>query len=138
MPRIEMYYDKTNSMPFFGKMTRKRFSALRMNLHLVDVTQRPAGEPFFKVQPLIDRVRARLLQLPMEEEVAIDEQIIPFKDNLFAKQYIKGKPCPWGIKVFCLSGRSGQPYDFFLIPTIPSVKREENSGCWDHPDQQIC
>lgn len=27
---------------------------------------------------------------------------------------MKGKPCPWGIKVYVLCGSSGQPYDFFL------------------------
>lgn len=68
----------------------------------------------FKVQPLIDRVRERLLQLPVENNLAINEQIIPFKGNFFAKQYIKDKPRPWGIKVFCLNGRNGQPYDFFI------------------------
>ena len=28
------------------------------------------------------------------------------------KQYMKGKPNPWGIKVFFLCGKSGMPYNF--------------------------
>lgn len=48
----------------------------------------------FKVQPLIDRVREHLLQLPVENNLAIDEQIIPIKGNFFAKQYNQGKSCP--------------------------------------------
>lgn len=54
------------------------------------------------------------MQLELEENLSIDEQIIPFKGRLQAKQYIKNKPHKWGIKLFALCGSSGQPFDFFL------------------------
>ena len=38
--------------------------------------------------------------------------MIPFKGILGLKQYMKGKPNPWGIKVFFLCGESGMPYNF--------------------------
>lgn len=60
----------------------------------------------------MDRVRARLLQLPLEKNLCVDEQMIPFKGRLSIKQYIRGKPCPWGVKIFVICGQSGMPYDF--------------------------
>ena len=52
--------------------------------------------------------------MPIEEYVSVDEQIIPFTGKLSIKQYIKGKPYPWGIKIFALCGQSGILYDFVL------------------------
>ena len=47
-----------------------------------------------------------------EKRLCIDEQMIPFKGRLDLKQYMKGKPNPWGIKLFFLCGESGMPYNF--------------------------
>ena len=38
--------------------------------------------------------------------------MIPFTGRLGLKQYMKGKPNPWGIKEFFLCRESGMPYDF--------------------------
>lgn len=116
-PRVEMYYNSAIGITFFTEnITRKRFFAIRNRLHLVDVSARVRGctDRLFKVRPIIDQVRNRLLQLPLEENLCIDEQIIPYKGKFTAKQYIKGKPCPWGIKVFFLCGKSGIPYDLMV------------------------
>jgi len=40
-----------------------------------------------KVRPLIDRVMQRCQELEVEENVCIDEQIVPFKGQLNIKQY---------------------------------------------------
>ena len=66
------------------------------------------------MRPIIEYVRTRCLELRQEENLCIDEQIIPFTGNLSIKQYIKGKPCPWGIKNFVLCGKSGLAYDFIV------------------------
>ena len=42
-----------------------------------------------------------------EKRLCINEQMIPFKGKLGLKQYIKGKPNPWGINLFFLCGESG-------------------------------
>lgn len=47
----------------------------------------------------------------MERNICIDEQMIPFKGHLSVKQYMRGKHCPWGIKIFLLCGESGIIYD---------------------------
>lgn len=116
-PRVEMFYDTSIGIKFFTEnMARKRFFAIRNNLHLCDASDRDKNckDRLYKVRPVIDLVRKRLLELPLEENLCVDEQIIPYKGKFAAKQYIKGKPCPWGIKVFFMCGKSGMPYDFIV------------------------
>jgi hypothetical protein len=43
-----------------------------------------------------------------------------------SKQYIKGKPNPWGLKVYVLCGKSGQPYDFFVYQGSSTELSEES------------
>ncbi|XP_025407300.1 piggyBac transposable element-derived protein 3-like [Sipha flava] len=52
--------------------------------------------------------------LPVERNLSVDEQMIPYKGHLQMKQYVKGKPCPWGIKAFLLCGESGMTYNILL------------------------
>ncbi|XP_047107926.1 piggyBac transposable element-derived protein 3-like [Schistocerca piceifrons] len=54
------------------------------------------------------------LELSVEEELAVDEAMIPYTGKLSVKQYVKGKPPPWGIKMYMLCGKRGQAYDFIL------------------------
>lgn len=53
-------------------------------------------------------------QLEIESHLSIDEQMVPFKGSINIKQYVKGKPCPWGIKIFVLREVSGTAYDFII------------------------
>jgi len=53
----------------------------------------------------------RCRELDVEENVCIDEQIVPFKGQLDIKQYMQNKPCKWAVKVFLLCGSSGLVYD---------------------------
>ena len=115
--RFRMYWDNVFGMSMFiQNMSRNRFFQLRNNLHLVNVLEIPADntDRFIKVRPIYDAIRQRCLQLQLEKQLCIDEQIVPFTGKLNVKQYIKGKPCPWGIKIFVLCGKSGLAYDFLL------------------------
>lgn len=116
-PRVRLYWEKVLGLrPFLDNMARDRFFQLRSCLHLVDNLARPQNcvDKLYKVRPIINAVKKRINQLDMEEVVCVDEQMIPFTGQLSIKQYIKGKPTPWGIKVFVLCGKSGQPYDFIV------------------------
>lgn len=117
LPRVRTYFDPQTNLPFFSKhLSRNRFSALRQNLHVTDVASRRknCNDRLYKIRPIVNLIRARLHQLPLEENLCVDEQMIPFKGKFVAKQYIKGKPCPWGIKVFFLCGKSGMPYELII------------------------
>lgn len=77
-------------------------------LHVVDTPEPPAVTDLsWKINPVMESICGRLLQLLVEENVTVDEAMIPFKGQSQMKQYMKGKPHPWGIKLFMLCGTSG-------------------------------
>ncbi|XP_068084155.1 piggyBac transposable element-derived protein 3-like [Anabrus simplex] len=117
LPRVRLFWDQFVGMNLFlDSMSRDRFFKLRTNLHIVNNLDRPEScqDKMFKVRPLYNSVRERCLQLSLEENLCVDEQIVPFRGNLSFKQYVKGKPTPWGVKIFVLCGKSGQAYDFLV------------------------
>ncbi|KAF0748678.1 piggyBac transposable element-derived protein 3-like [Aphis craccivora] len=75
---------------------------------------RDNADKFVKIRPLFDVLNNRCKQLPVERNISVDEQIVPFKGQLVVKQYMKGKPNPWGIKIFLLCGQSGIVYNMTL------------------------
>ncbi|KAI8771497.1 piggyBac transposable element-derived protein 3 [Biomphalaria glabrata] len=106
-PRIRMCWQKpTRVYAVADAMTVNRYMLLRQNIHIfAEQTPPPGSIKFWKVQPLIDAVRARCLQ---EEFKAVDEQMIPFTGRVPAKQFIKGKPNTVGGKNFVICGKSGR------------------------------
>lgn len=118
LPSTRSYW---NSSLEFGKisgaMTCNRFEEIKRYLHFNDNTlQIPHGQPgfdkLFKIRPFLQKFRERLLLVPKEEHLAVDEQIIPTKARSSLKQYNPKKPHKWGYKIFVLSGVSGFSYDF--------------------------
>uniref|UniRef100_A0A3B1ICF6 PiggyBac transposable element-derived protein domain-containing protein n=1 Tax=Astyanax mexicanus TaxID=7994 RepID=A0A3B1ICF6_ASTMX len=117
MPRVSMYWEAGMDIGIFqNTMPRDRFFQLRSHLHLVNNLEKPAEntDVFFKVRPLYDVIRSRCLELPLEENLCVDEQMVPFRGTLSVKQFIKGKPHPWGVKIYFMCGKSGMAYDFLL------------------------
>ena len=57
------------------------------------------GEKKAKIQPLLDVLLPlfRLYYVP-HQAIAVEESVISFKGRVDFKQYLKGKPHPWGIK----------------------------------------
>lgn len=114
---LRLYWSKGRRYKLIADaMTFNRFCTLRNNFHLVDNLEENERkeDKFWKVRPIMNRVLNVLIEeLPEpEKRLCVDEQMIPFKGRLALKQYMKGKPNPWGIKVFFLCGESGMPYNF--------------------------
>ncbi|KAI4469673.1 transposase is4 [Holotrichia oblita] len=97
-------------------MARDEFFQVRSNLHCVNNLELPENcqDRLYKVRPLYDAIRKRCLELDIEENLCIDAQMVPFRGNISIKQYVKGKPTPWGVKIFVLCGKSGMAYDFVI------------------------
>lgn len=97
-------------------MTVNRFFSLRTNFHVVDklTLSNDNKDRFKKVRPMYDCVRKICKQLIVELNISIDEKIVPFTGKLNIKQYCKGKPNPWGVKIYVMCGSSGTIYDFLL------------------------
>jgi hypothetical protein len=96
LPRVRLYWDQSVRMNLFTEnMTVNRFFKLRNMLHLVNNLEDRNGlkvDRLFKVRPIFDCLRNRCLELPLEKNLSVDEQMIPFKGHINIKQYIKGKP----------------------------------------------
>ena len=93
-------------------LSRDRFLQIFWNLHLCDPTA-PQGCPrSTKVQPLLDLL-CPLFESAFKpgEYVAVDEAMIAFKGRASFRQYIRGKPHPFGIKAFVLAdSKTGYVY----------------------------
>ncbi|XP_070389530.1 piggyBac transposable element-derived protein 3-like [Dermacentor albipictus] len=113
-PRLRLYWKPNMKCDLVASagMSRNRFEKLRNNLHIVDVNHPDSTDRLWKVRPLLDVFQSKCKSLVAEERLCIDEQMVPFKGRLDIKQYVKGKPHPWGIKIFMLCGESGLVYDF--------------------------
>ena len=86
-------------------MTRDRFLALWSFLHVVDEQDESLdkADRIYKVRPLLNYLLPLFLHYyqPMQF-LSLDEGMIPTKNRLAIKQYIKDKPTKWGIKSFML------------------------------------
>ncbi|XP_025208584.1 uncharacterized protein LOC112603960 [Melanaphis sacchari] len=70
---------------------------------------------YFAHRALYNYMKHRFNHLPIERNISIDEQMVPFKGKLAPKQYMRGKPHPWGIKLFIMCGSSRIVYDFIMF-----------------------
>lgn len=116
-PRVRMYWEENFKVPsVFNSMSRDRFFQLRQNLHIINNLDIPNNnhDKFVKIRPLYDLIKKKCNELPKERNLCIDEQMVPFKGKLSVKQYMRGKPCPWGVKIFVLASENGMIYDFIL------------------------
>ena len=61
-----------------------------------------------------------------EEENSVDEMMVPYKGRTSGiKQYMRGKPHPWGFKIWARTGVSGIIHDFEVYQGNSSKTRSE-------------
>ena len=130
-PRLRMYYQRKYKTQF-NILQRDRMYKLRNSLHFVDdlaiSAEAKQGNKFWKVSPLIVNFKRAAFNTVPECNLSIDEQMISFEGRSQMKQYVPGKPHPWGLKNFVLCSPSGLVHDFLLYQgattfnrTIPSL-----------------
>ncbi|XP_049794997.1 piggyBac transposable element-derived protein 3-like [Schistocerca nitens] len=88
-----MYWDTSMKVNvFWENISRDRFLELRTNLHLVNNLEKPPEnkDKFYKFSPVYTAIRKRCSDLPTEENVCVDEGIIPFTGKFAAKQCVRG------------------------------------------------
>ena len=104
----------TLNLPFFRSVfSRDRFLQIFWMLH---VGETPSTTKRSKIQPFLDKLLP-LFQtyLTPSRELSIDESMITFRGRVAFRQYIKGKPQPWGIKAYVLSeSRTGYMYNLLV------------------------
>jgi hypothetical protein len=101
-----------------NSMTRNKYFHLRSNIKVVDdqlvSPSMKANDRFWKIRHLVSTIEHGCRQNQRSQNVAIDEQIIPFTGKCKMKQVVRGKPKPEGIKVFLLANPNVLPLDFYL------------------------
>jgi hypothetical protein len=117
MPGVRYYWEKeTRYGPVAHVMSRNRFQAHLTNLHFVnteEVTDSDKSDKLWKLRPILDMLRNQCRLITPEEHQSIDEMMVPYKGRYSQiRQYIKGKPNPWGFKIWGRCSASGLLHDF--------------------------
>ncbi|KAL5239190.1 hypothetical protein ACI65C_006600 [Semiaphis heraclei] len=110
LPRVRMYWQKEFRIDIIANnMTRNRFFELRTHFHVMNNEEIPQTntDKFIKVRPLYNHMKNRFYQLPIEQNISIDEQMVPFKGKLAPKQYMRGSSTELDPVVQNLFGQGG-------------------------------
>ncbi|XP_050714265.1 piggyBac transposable element-derived protein 3-like isoform X2 [Eriocheir sinensis] len=110
-------------------MSRNRWETIKSNLHIRDNNDDINNDKLFKVRPMLDHLRKEFQKLPMQQNICIDEQMVPFKGRHQLKQYLPMKPKKWGFKIFVLADSGGLIHDF--IPYTGSIQPLNKKGIPD-------
>jgi len=108
LPRRRLYWETANDVnnaAISGAMTRNRFDELMMCLHVADNEQLTPNDRMAKVRPLFDALNLRFLaEFPRSQnQLSIDESMVPYYGRHSAKQFIRGKPIRFGFKVWSIN-----------------------------------
>ena len=96
-------------------MRRDRLTKITNMLHVADNEDLPVGDKYGKVRPLIEILNDRFQQFAMDSEgYSIDESMIPYFGKHGCKMFIRGKPIPWGLKVWCGTTKEGYLLILFI------------------------
>lgn len=94
-------------------MTLNRWEAIKKALHFNnDEERQEENDRIYKIRPLVTHLNSKLMSIPMSENLAVDEQMVPFKGRNGLKQYLPSKPKKWGYKILVLAGSDGVPHNF--------------------------
>ena len=108
---------ETRFGPVADVMSRNRFLLLLSVIHFVNndnVSEEDrVKDKLWKLRPFLKMFRDQCLLLTPTQHQAVDEQMVPYKGKFSGiRQYIKGKPNPWGFKVWARCDSTGLLHDF--------------------------
>ena len=94
--------DDITTVSFFPPVfSRDRFFQIFGSLHVGDLDGTTKRS---KIQPFLDMICPSFeAAFTPGQQIAVDESVIAFKGRVSFRQYLKGKPNPWGIKAFVLA-----------------------------------
>ena len=121
LPNIRLYWRASlrNEM-VAGVMTRDRFEMIISCLHLSDNNLQPGPDSpvydrLYKIREFVTNLASNFERhAELEQVCSVDEQMIPYKGQLFLKVFMKDKPIKRGVKVWALAGKSGYIHRFYL------------------------
>ena len=94
-------------------MTHNRFEEVLRYIHIADNMHLDVNDKFSKVRLLITELNKSFLNyFPIQQQLSVDESMIPYFGNHSAKQFIGGKPIRFGYKMWCLTTPLGYLVQF--------------------------
>jgi hypothetical protein len=132
VPRRRMYWQKDDDVhnsAVKSLMARNRFEEIIQFLHVADNTSLAAGDKMAKVRPLLRSMNERfLLYNPCQQDMSIDESMIPYYGHHGCKQFIRGKPIRFGYKMWCLNTTTGYLIQFEPYQGAGTVDIQKSLG----------
>lgn len=112
-PQLDMYFQAD----FFqcpivrNAMTRARCKLIKQYLHFNDNTKMPKlgstdYDGLYKIRPVLNIINEFKYVYRPNRDISVDKAMIAYKGNFSAKQYMKDKPTPWGLKFWVIAEAS--------------------------------
>jgi hypothetical protein len=124
LPREDMYWENAQDCSISivtNAMSRQTYRDIKKNLHLVDNSQIPDGDKFYKIRSYIELLNRKFCKFGVfAHNLSIDEQMIPYFGRHSCKMFMKGKPVRFGFKAWCLCSSDG-----YLFNAIPYAGRDD-------------
>ena len=100
VPRRRMYWEKSidsSNMAISNAMSRNDFDNIMRYFHLADNNNLGKSDKFSKVRPLLKHIDSKCQEFFIpEQEISIDESMVPYYGRHGGKQYMHGKPIKFG------------------------------------------
>lgn len=113
IPRSRMYWAKnTRVNQIAAIISRDRWEEIKKFLHLNDNAEEasrtdPQRDKLYKIRPLVNHLQSNFLEIPQQQMLSIDEQMVPFKGHSSLKQYMPNKPYKWEYNIFVICDTNG-------------------------------
>lgn len=132
-PNKRLYWSEKSDSPrlLANSMRLNRFEKILNNFHLNDNTQAQGTDRLYKIRPLITHLNEAFLKHGgIDENLSIDESMIPYYGRHYAKQYIRGKPIRFGFKNWALNSSDGYmlQFDVYMGKNAESVPQGYGVG----------
>lgn len=114
MPHLHSYWSKKKIYSNYVKkiMSRNRFQLLLSMWHFSDNEDFSDTSKLRKLSPLLNHLKSKYQSVIVpEQNICIDETLVPFRGRLAFRQYIKNKRHKFGIKLFKLCTKGGYTYN---------------------------
>ena len=100
-------------------MTRNRFEELMENIHIADNDNLAPNDRMAKVCPLFTALNSKFItHFPRQQDLSVDDSVVPYYGRHSAKQYIRGKPIHFGYKVWSITPLSDTACNSILIRVL--------------------
>ncbi|XP_064480960.1 piggyBac transposable element-derived protein 2-like [Ornithodoros turicata] len=114
-PNKMMFWSRQSDTPTIlaDSMRYNRFESILRCFHLNDSSKLDTTDRLYKLRPFLELLKAQFKRHgAIDEDLSIDESMIPYHGRHFAKQFIRGKPIRFGFKNWAICTASGYMLSF--------------------------